>query len=191
MPRTQRTPFVILGLLGHSSHQPRSGYELKKVIDTVVAHFWSESHGQLYPVLKQLAAEKLIRPVVKKETGREKILYAITPTGRARLRSWLETPVEASKPRNELILKLFFGGETDVAVLIRHLEVHREGASAALDQCLQWQKEATAQSGHDGPFQLITIRAGIAQCEASLRWAEESLQTLHAMTKTLGKRKTP
>src|SRR2546423_13134340 len=113
MARTQRTPFVILGLLGMSGRQPRSGYEIKKVIDSIISHFWSESHGQLYPVLKQLASDQLIRPHEKLENGRKKILYAITPKGKAQLQSWLKTPVETGKPRNELILKLFFGSETD------------------------------------------------------------------------------
>jgi hypothetical protein len=38
MARTQRPPFVILGLLGLSGRQPRSGYEIKKAIDTVISH---------------------------------------------------------------------------------------------------------------------------------------------------------
>jgi PadR family transcriptional regulator, regulatory protein AphA len=181
MARTQRTPFVILGLLGLSGRQPRSGYEIKKAIDTVISHVWSESQGQLYPVLKQLTEEGLVSAQDRKEGRRKKIVYTITSKGKERLRSWLESPVELSKPRDELILKLFFGSETEVAVLIRHLEAHRDRTKAILSQCLEWQKQNDRNSVHSRPFLLITIRAGIALSEASLRWAEESLETLRAM----------
>lgn len=182
MARTQRTPFVVLGLLGASGRQPRSGYEIKKAIDTVISHVWSESHGQLYPVLKQLASEGLIRAQDRKAGRRKKTVYTITPIGRKRLRAWLESPVELSKPRDELILKLFFGSETEIPVLIQHLEAHRDRTKAILNQCLEWQKQNQRNPERIMPFMLITIRAGISLSEASLHWAEESLKTLAAIT---------
>src|SRR5947208_216609 len=132
MARIQRTPFVVLGLLGLSGRQPRSGYEIKKAIDSVTSHFWSESHGQLYPVLKRLAADKLVRAREHKVGGRAKTLYAITAAGRKHLRGWLDAPVEVGKPRDELILKLFFGSEADIPALIRQVTVRRDHAEALL-----------------------------------------------------------
>ncbi len=184
MARTQRTPFVILGLLGLSDPHPRSGYEIKKVIDNIIAHFWSESNGQIYPVLKQLAARELIHAQARKSKGRKKISYAITPQGQAALRAWLATPPEMAKPRDELILKLFFGSETEIPVLIGHLQAHREAAKAALAQCAFWQKEAGSQQAKYTPFSLITLRAGVLLSEANLRWAEESIATLRRMDAT-------
>jgi PadR family transcriptional regulator, regulatory protein AphA len=181
MARTQRTPFVILGLLGMSGHEPRSGYEIKKVIDNVISHFWAESNGQIYPVLKRLAAQDLIRPQAKKEKGRKKICYSITPKGEASLRSWLAVPPELGKPRDELILKLFFGSQTEIPVLIGHLQAHRATAQAMLAECLFWQKETKKQPAKHTPFTLITLRAGIALSETSLRWAEESIATLQQL----------
>jgi hypothetical protein len=90
--------------------------------------------------------------------------------------------VELGKPRDELILKLFFGSETEIPVLIRHLEAHRDRMKAILNQCLQYQRQNTRNPDRAIPFTLITIRAGISLSEASLRWAEESLKTLAAMT---------
>ncbi len=181
MARTQRTPFVILGLLGLSGRTPRSGYEIKKVIDNIISHFWAESNGQIYPVLRQLAAQDLIKAQAKKGQGRKKISYAITPKGQASLRAWLATPPEMTKPRDELILKLFFGSETEIPVLIGHLQAHHDAAKAALAQCALWQKEAGKQQTKYTPFSLITLRAGVALSEATLRWTEESIATLRGM----------
>ena len=181
MARTQRTPFVILGLLGLSGRQARSGYELKKAIETVISHFWSESDGQLYPVLKQLTSEKLIRALGETKNARRKTLYAITPKGKARLQQWLEAPVEIGKPRDELILKLFFGSETEMPVLIRHLEAQRDRTKATLSQCVHWQKEVAKQRTPYSALILITLRAGAAFCETALNWAEDSIITLRQM----------
>src|SRR5471030_3054069 len=89
MARSQRTPFVILGLLALSGRRSRSGYEIKKVIDTVISSFWHESAGQIYPALEQLAASGAIKVQAATRKGRKKTLYAITAEGRAQLRSWL------------------------------------------------------------------------------------------------------
>jgi DNA-binding PadR family transcriptional regulator len=182
MARSQRTPFVILGLLGLSGRQPRSGYEIKKAIDTVISSFWHESNGQIYPALKRLASSGLIEVRADTKKGRRKTLYAITPKGRERLRSWLALPIEIGKPREELVLKLFFGSETDVSTLIRHVEGQRDRAKAALERCRQWEKENSVNPSHYSPFVNLTIRGGIALSEATLRWAEESLASLAAMS---------
>jgi PadR family transcriptional regulator AphA len=182
MVRSQRTPFVILGLLGLSGRRPRSGYEIKKAIDTVISSFWHESNGQIYPALKGLAASGLIKIQADKKAPRRKKLYAITPQGRRQLRSWLATPVEVGRPREELILKLFFGSETEIPALVRHLEAHRDRTQALLAQCREYEKGNQANPIRYSPFVLITLRAGIIVSEASLRWAEESLQTLTAIT---------
>ena len=190
MARTQRTPFVILGLLGMSDREPRSGYEIKKVIDNIISHFWAESNGQIYPVLKLLAAQELIRPETRPAKARKTIRYAITPKGQASLRAWLAIPPEVARPRDELILKLFFGSETEIPVLIGHLRAHRAAAQAALAECEAWQTEVGKQRTKYSPFSLLTLRAGIALSEASLKWTDESIATLRQM-ESGGKAKRP
>ncbi|HVW20278.1 MAG TPA: PadR family transcriptional regulator [Opitutaceae bacterium] len=181
MPRGSRTPYVVLGLLGLSGRRPRSGYEIKKAIDTVIANFWHESDGQLYPALRELEVAGDI--AVKQQTtrGRHKTLYAITPQGRKRLRQWLARPVEVSRPREELILKLAFGSEAETADLIRHVEDHRRRAEHGLAQCRRWLQEGAKHPSRYRPYVQLTVKAGIRMAEASLRWADETLEALRAM----------
>jgi DNA-binding PadR family transcriptional regulator len=181
MARTQRTPFVILGLLALSGRRPRSGYEIRKVIDTVISSFWHESEGQIYPALEHLAASGAIKVQAETKKGRKKTLYAITAEGRAQLRSWLAAPVEVGKPRDELILKLMFGSETEISDLIRHVEAHVARTEAGLAQCRMWEREGIKNPIRYRPFVQLTVRAGVHLCEANLRWAEETLQSLAAM----------
>jgi DNA-binding PadR family transcriptional regulator len=181
MARSSRTPFVILGLLGLSGRTPRSGYEIKKVIDTVISSVWHESDGQLYPALKELEASGAITAREVNKKGRRKTLYTITPQGRKRLRTWLASPVELGRPRDELILKLFFGSEGELPDLIRHVEEHRRRAEAGLAQCRQWEREGERNPSRYRPFLQLTARAGVRLSEANLRWAEEALTAFSAM----------
>ena len=104
----------------------RSGYDIRKAIETSVGYFWGESYGQIYPALKQLAGQGLIE--AGGEPGKQRRqAYRITAAGRAVLRDWLAAPFQNDPPRNEFLLKLFFGAEADPSVAIAHIQ--RAGAA--------------------------------------------------------------
>ena len=55
--------------------EPRSGYDIKQVVDHSTRFFWAASYGQIYPELKRLAAEGLIEPHAESEGGRRRTAY--------------------------------------------------------------------------------------------------------------------
>lgn len=181
MSRPQRTPFVILGLLALSGRKALSGYEITKMIARVVSSFWHESEGQIYPAMERLAAAGAI--AVRQETrqGRRKKLYALTPKGRKQLRAWLAGAVEVGRPRDELMLKLFFGSEAEIPDLIRHVRAHRARMEAQLAQCREWESEARQDARPYRRFVDLTLQAGMKLSEAHLQWADETLLRLSAM----------
>ena len=82
-----KTPFAILGLL---SWQPMSGYDIKKLVDMGLQHFWNESYGQLYPTLDKLVANGLAtRSEETSSGGRRRRVYSITAAGRRAFIDWL------------------------------------------------------------------------------------------------------
>src|SRR6266508_2295617 len=107
-PRTSSTPYAILGLLNLA---PMSGYDVRKEAETSIGYFWSESYGQIYPTLRDLAAQGLIRRRPGRTSAhRDRHVYEITEAGREALALWRAEPPRDSPVRNELLLKLFFGG---------------------------------------------------------------------------------
>ena len=46
--RENKTKYAVLGML---SFAPKSGYEISQMIKNSTAFFWSESDGQIYPIL--------------------------------------------------------------------------------------------------------------------------------------------
>lgn len=75
-----KSKYAILGMLNISA---MSGYDIKKHIQESISNFWTESYGQIYPVLKNLVAEELVTKTVERASGKPyRHVYALTARGR-------------------------------------------------------------------------------------------------------------
>lgn len=168
-----RTRFAVLGALAEG---PRSVYTIKQDLEATVGHFWHESFGQLYPVLRQMTEEGL---VVLQEAGgpRDRKIYAITPQGHEALGSWLEDPSEyLPPPRNEFLLKLFFGRhvprEHSLARLRRYAE--RLRATQVTYQAIERELTVPEAEDENQPYWLATLRHGQRVLQGGLTWCAEA-----------------
>lgn len=172
-----RTAYVLLGILAIHDHQ--SGYELRKTIETSVGFFWGESYGQIYPTLKRLLAEKLItaRPSPSHPRAQD---YSITLAGRALLREWLATPFRLEPPRDEFLLKLFFGVEAPPEVAIQHLRDFQQKHRDLLRDFASLEALARTHNAHHAgfPYWMLTLSYGQAQIRSALAWSETALAQL-------------
>ncbi|HEY8416011.1 MAG TPA: PadR family transcriptional regulator [Thermaerobacter sp.] len=91
-------PMTRLVLLGMLARRPMSGYEIQQYLQLVRIDQWSSIlPGSIYHALKKMAAEGLVEVRATEQTGfRTRVIYAITPAGRAEyrrlLREALRTP---------------------------------------------------------------------------------------------------
>ena len=180
--KNSRTPHVILGML---SIQPNlSGYELHKIIEDNFGSFWSESYGQIYPTLKRLAAEYLIVPSkLVSGPGRRRQGYAMTDAGRACLREWLALPFQDDPPRNEFLLKLFFGGEAAPGTAVKHVRELLERNRRILAGLQEIEKIANAHPSENPnlTYWMLTLGLGLTLTRATLAWGESALAQLAAL----------
>jgi len=175
------TAYVILGIL--AIHDDQSGYEIRKTIQQSVGFFWGESYGQIYPTLKRLATDGLIMPSKSASQARSKRQeYSITPAGRSVLQDWLAVPYRDDPPRDEFLLKLFFGVEAAPNVPIAHIGKFQEKNRNMLAALLQLESLARAHSSHQRgfPFWMLTLKFGVAQLRSALEWSESALAMLTA-----------
>lgn len=190
-----QTEYVILGLLSIEGNQ--SGYDIRKTIQGSVGYFWNESYGQIYPTLKRLAGEGLIIPV--RAAGRRRAAsgrggrqaYSLTAAGHARLKQWLALPYRLDPPRDEFLLKLFFGREAGPGVLVRHVREFQErnrGLLTMFEEIGQVGRAKNAQHPHFG-FWILTLEYGIAQIRTALQWSEEALKELERLESGTGRAK--
>ena len=155
------TEYAVLGMLALG---PGSGYDLKKRIEGSVAHFWSESYGQIYPILARLAARRLVERRLERQKGKpDRYVYSITAEGRERLGAWLAEPARERGFRSELLLKR--GYADSERALLREQRAHPEL-----------------------PYWLTTLRFGQSRANALLRWSEQTLKTLERLSRAPARR---
>jgi DNA-binding PadR family transcriptional regulator len=173
---------VLLGLL---TIQPMSGYELGQTVRESVGHFWNESYGQIYPNLKKLAGGGFVTSKAERRKGKpDRQIYSITQKGRERVATWLAVPPQPEIPRNELLLKLFFGGQAPLAVSIEHVQRMMESESAILRVIGSIEKEIRKNGQYsDVPYWMMAVRFGQLELEAHQRWAQETLAELNKLAK--------
>ena len=166
--------------------EPMSGYDLGQVIRDSVGHFWNESYGQIYPNLKRLAEAGQVTAQTERQKGKpERHVYSITKKGRKRLAAWLEVAPQPEIPRNELLLKLFFGAQISPKISIQHVERMVESERAFLREFKRIELEEIAKSEQypDAPYWKMAARFGQLELEAHQRWGEETLDELRKIAK--------
>lgn len=175
------TPNALLGVL---SLGPMSGYDIRQLIAQSIGYFWSESYGQIYPGLKRLAAAGFVVKKTERRKGTpDRHVYSLTAAGREQLRQWLKGPVAEEVPRNELLLKLFFGAQVPSSVSREHvrayLELHEKKLETygALTKGLRKQRIPDSQM----PFCLMTLSMGRHRSAAMVKWSRETLAELDGM----------
>lgn len=178
--RERSTGHVILGILAVGGDL--SGYEIRQWIVQAIGFFWSESFGQIYPELQRLSKARLIKALPGEGEGREVKRYRITPAGRSELERWLQLPPQAERPRNELLLKVFFGSVSGAPGIRAFLEsavaaqtARRQGIAAAEELVVREDRGADTLV-----YSLITILSGQFVFAARLQWARAALALLDA-----------
>jgi len=188
-PRASTSRYAILGAL---SLCPLSGYDLKKLIERSIAHFWNESYGQIYPVLNRLAAEGMAERRREIQRGKpDRHVYSLTANGREELARWLAAPARQEPFRSELLLKLFLGGAGRVADSIAQLEHYQTRQRELLETYDAIERQLRKEmAGHSQlPFSLVTLHYGQRRCRAMLEWCAESVRALRRLQRRGGRRR--
>jgi PadR family transcriptional regulator AphA len=173
-----KSRYAVLGML---SMGLETGYQMKKHVEQHLGHFWTESYGQIYPILRQLLEEGLVTRRSEALSGKpRRNLYRLTKEGSDELLLWLGEAPESQPPRLELLLKFSFGARVRPQVCIEHLQRHRELCENDLETLSAIEK--TLCDSPDGlpdqPYWLMTLRYGKAIRAAERSWCDESLEYL-------------
>jgi PadR family transcriptional regulator, regulatory protein AphA len=181
--RPNQSMFAMLGLL---SIRPMTGYELRKLSEESIQHFWRESFGQIYPSLRALEVQGMVTRTeemgeVRGRPARQ--VYALTDGGREALRTWVAVPARPEVPRNELLLKLFFGRQVPAEVNLRQIAERRRICVEELEgyKAIEKRIRAAYQGCPDLPFWLLTLNYGKQYTEAEIAWCDEAQEILKGL----------
>ncbi len=176
--------YAILGML---SMCPMSGYDIKKEIERSISNFWSESYGQIYPILKRLVADDLVTKTVEAQVGKpNRHVYELTAKGHQELQRWLGAGIAPRVQRNEFLLKLFFGREVGASTNLKHVEKYREIQLQLLERYQALEREIKSKYA-DAPgfsYWLMTLQYGTCVSHALVGWCDKTIVELKKMAST-------
>ena len=171
-------------ILGFLNYHPYTGYDLKKIFDTSVRHFWPADQSQIYRTLARLMENGLAEmEKVPQEDRPDRKVYSITQAGRVSLRQWLLAPPPMDEPRSAPLIQVFFTGQLSDEEILAKFEgfaAMMRGFLAAYDQVPAqigpYQQEITSPREHF--FWLLTLDNGVRNMRASLEWAESVIERI-------------
>lgn len=166
MDHLSPTAYVILGFV---RDEPRSGYEIKALVDNSTRFFWAASYGQIYPELKRLSEAGLIVGSDTPTGGRKRTVYEITADGEEELRSWLRQEPETFEMRDEGLLKLFFA---DALPREEAIEILRSMRARRLAVHEQLEAIRAEKDERDDPFPMIVLQGGLEFTQWFADWCE-------------------
>jgi PadR family transcriptional regulator AphA len=156
---------------------PASTYDIKKTMAISVSYFWSAAHSQVY----QQAARLLREGYVKEREapgGRRKRILSLTPKGRRAVNGWLRSPASLSETRDEALAKLFFAAHGDLGKTRAMLLDQRDHHISQLGEYEGLRKLLEQADNPEVPFELMTLRLGIAVERTYLEWIDGVLEEL-------------
>jgi PadR family transcriptional regulator AphA len=164
-------------ILGTLSLGPKTGYEIKAMVDRSTRFFWAASYGQIYPELKRLADAGLIEGTEASQGARKRTEYRLTAAGEEALRQWLGSPPEIYEMRHEGMLKLFFAGflePREQVERLRDMERQHRDKVAALREI----EPGAAQAPESFPY--LVLRFGIESNEWIADWCDRKATELES-----------
>jgi DNA-binding PadR family transcriptional regulator len=156
---------VVLGMIAFGM---RTGYDIKAFVDKTIRYFWAASYGQIYPELKRLEEQGLVRGRPEPSGGRARTVYELTEAGEAALKEWLASDEEELyELRDEGMLKLFFSDSLPE----RRIEIVRAIRERSERKLAQLRSiEPHASKGPKGSY--LTLQMGIGSTEWIVQWCE-------------------
>src|SRR5512137_2798650 len=165
-------------ILGFLNYHPYTGYDLKKIFDTSIRHFWPADQSQIYRTLSKLTENGWAEvEKVPQDDRPDRKVYTITEAGRTALREWVAAPPLMGEPRSAPLIQVFFSGQLSNEEILAKFEGYAAIMRAILDQYDQvegqlgpFQQEIASPREHF--FWMLTLENGIRNMLANLAWAE-------------------
>ena len=173
-------------ILGFLNYRPFSGYDLKKVFDNSVRHFWAADQSQIYRTLARLADKGFVEQQVVEQTDRpDRKVYHITPEGQTELAHWLRAPLQPDDVRSTEFIQIFFAGLLSDEEIIAMFERFAEGMRQGLQMFERIPRDIeaygdTIQSEREFYFWKLTLEAGQRSAQANLEIVTDMLGRMRA-----------
>jgi len=167
--------YIILGLL---IYKPMTIYEISSCFKEGLSLIYSASYGSIQNGIKKLLKNDCITFSETVENGRNKKIYTLNETGKAKFFKWMLDEVQTNKLESNFLVKIYFLG------LIENkdekLQIIEDILNKAQDATEEIQNLETALHNELDPiskehaqYQLKTLSYGVMSHRASLNWIKD------------------
>ena len=180
-------PHIILGMLRKG---PKSGYDMKKQLETVINFFWEADISRIYRSLNDMKKKGWVEfETVIQEDSPNKKVYSLTEAGRQELRDWLKEPGKQMCSHNPFLAQLHFSDAISVEEQLKVLDEHRDSLKEAVfilqsraeNQNMPVPLPADALQQGVSRAQL-SLEYGIRRFQFELEWTENIITVLKNVT---------
>jgi DNA-binding PadR family transcriptional regulator len=164
----------VLGLL---SRQPMSGYDVKRILDSLSWLIGNPSFGSLYPALHALLEDGQVAVEIQPQPGKpDRKIYTITEAGRQTLREWVSEPIGTDASLRAFAMRLLLARTFSQPTLRKHLVQRRSQVAE--------QQQALIDAAGNGRWvpdleQHLALDYGLALANAELAWLDGVLDQLN------------
>ena len=165
-------------ILGFLNYQPLTGYDLKKVFDRSIQHFWHADQSQIYRTLNRLTEDGAVRMEIVEQIDRpDRKVYSVTPTGRERLLNWLKLPFPQEDSRSKPLVQMFFSGQISDERMLEKLTESLTGMKrqmAMFDMIPDQVRDFTSMAKDDRElfYWFLTLELGKRSLQTNIEWLE-------------------
>lgn len=161
-----------------------SGYDLAGSFDKSLGFFWHASHQQIYRELGKLSELSWVTRRTERQKGRpDRILYALTDSGREALDEWVLTTdrMRLQETKDELYIKLYNLSESNIDYLRTRFLERRE---AMMKRLYLYERIRRRHYGDPNTLPLrrkgvyLALLGGITGGKQYLAWCDEALSLL-------------
>ena len=171
-------------ILACLTERPMTGYELAKTFDASIGFFWKADHQQIYRELSRLRDRGHVQAHEVVQSGKpNKLVYTLTPAGKAAFRHWGARPSVPASIKDDLLVRLYALDSVDIEPLrtdlMARLEYHRdryERHERVLNKRFPQGTAAPADLG-----KLLGLKIGMRHERAVAEWLEEAIEALSAL----------
>lgn len=171
-------------ILGFLNYRPSSGYDLKKIFDSSVRHFWPANQSQIYRTLAALDERGWVEMDVIRQSDRpDRKVYHLTDSGKQELARWLSAPPPMDEARSAPLVQVFFLGQLTDEEILAKFEGFAEMMRVILERYDQVpgrleEHIKMVSSPREVFFWLLTLDLGVRTMHANLEWAESIIEQI-------------
>lgn len=170
-------------ILGFLNYEPMTGYDIKKIIDLSVSHFWPAVQSQIYRSLGRMEADGWLSvETISQDPKPPRKVYHLTALGREELFRWLNQPQPIHEVRLAWLVQIFFGGQLpdeQVVKLFEHqLNLQRQKLAGFSSIPEENRERMQEDNERDRFYWMLTVDYGVAQTIAQVKWLEKVLDQI-------------